>query len=232
MSGCGYAPVKILFSKTGQIGTSLAVQWLEPHLLRQVLSLVRELRSHMPSSQKTKTQNRSSIVTNSMKTLKTVHHHHNKIFKKKKKPEIYSVSGSKLWWGDFPEALGGPTNLFSPHDGVFCRIPRGLSLPLSPHLVFAGVSQLTSTPLSARSVAGQDDPVCLWQCAGSGPAPVWGMYVGKTTELSYVVSVSCLTLLKGKEVWREFFCLTEEVQERHFHSPYHLLGAYSVSVFT
>lgn len=38
------------------------------------------------------------------------------------------------------------------------------------------------------------------------------MYVGKTTELPYVVSVSCLTLLKGKEVWREFFGLTEEFQ--------------------
>lgn len=71
---------------------------------------------------------------------------------------------------------------------------------------------MPSTPLSARSVAGQDDPVCLRQRAGSGPAPVWGMYVGSTTETSYAVSVSCLTLLKGKEVWRDFFCLTEEFQ--------------------
>ena len=31
------------------------------------------LRSHMPHSQKTKTQNRSNIVTNSIKTLKMVH---------------------------------------------------------------------------------------------------------------------------------------------------------------
>ena len=37
------------------------------------LSLVRELRSHMPHSQKHKTYNRNNIVTNSIKTLKMVH---------------------------------------------------------------------------------------------------------------------------------------------------------------
>ena len=48
----------------------------------QVPSLVRHLRSHMPHSQKTKTQNRSNIVTNSIKTLKMVHI--KKILKKKR----------------------------------------------------------------------------------------------------------------------------------------------------
>ena len=38
-----------------------------------VQSLGRGLRSHMPNGQKTTTQNRSSIVTNSIKTLKMVH---------------------------------------------------------------------------------------------------------------------------------------------------------------
>ena len=38
----------------------------------QVWSLVGELRSHMPRGQKTKTLNRSNIVTNSIKTLKMV----------------------------------------------------------------------------------------------------------------------------------------------------------------
>ena len=38
-----------------------------------VRSLVRELRSHMPRGQKTKTENRSNVVTNSIKTLKMAH---------------------------------------------------------------------------------------------------------------------------------------------------------------
>ena len=53
--------------------TSLVVQWFRLHLPvqgEQVQSLVGELRSHMPQGQKTKTQNRSNIVTNSIKTLK------------------------------------------------------------------------------------------------------------------------------------------------------------------
>ena len=33
----------------------------------------RELRSHMPRGEKTKTQNRSNLVTDSIKTLKMVH---------------------------------------------------------------------------------------------------------------------------------------------------------------
>ena len=39
----------------------------------QVQSLVQELRSHMPCGQKTKAQNRSNIVTDSIKILKIVH---------------------------------------------------------------------------------------------------------------------------------------------------------------
>ena len=56
--------------------TSLVVQWFRLHLPvqgEQVQSLVGELRSHMPQGQKTKTQNRSNIVTNLIKTLKMVH---------------------------------------------------------------------------------------------------------------------------------------------------------------
>ena len=44
-----------------------------------------------------------------MKTLKTVNNS-NKILKKKNNPK-YVVSGTKLRWGDFPEALGGSVNL-------------------------------------------------------------------------------------------------------------------------
>ena len=47
-----------------------------------VRSLVRELRSHMPRGQKTKTENRSNVVTDSIKTLKMAHI--NKIFKNKR----------------------------------------------------------------------------------------------------------------------------------------------------
>ena len=39
----------------------------------QVQSLVEELRSHVPLGQKAKTENRSNIVTNSIKTLKMAH---------------------------------------------------------------------------------------------------------------------------------------------------------------
>jgi len=62
--------------KEGLIRTSLVVRCLGLCLSLQgvqVRSLVRELRNHMPSSQKTKTQNRSYIATNSTKTLKMVH---------------------------------------------------------------------------------------------------------------------------------------------------------------
>ena len=56
-------------------GTSLVVQWLRLHLPVQgvwIRSMVRELSSHMPCHQKTKIENRSNIVKNSMKTLKVV----------------------------------------------------------------------------------------------------------------------------------------------------------------
>ena len=39
----------------------------------QVRSLVWELRSYMPHGQKTKAENRSNIVTNSIKSFKMVH---------------------------------------------------------------------------------------------------------------------------------------------------------------
>ena len=38
-----------------------------------ILSLIRHIRFHMPWSQRTKMQNRSNIVTKSIKTLKMVH---------------------------------------------------------------------------------------------------------------------------------------------------------------
>ena len=47
-----------------------------------VWSLVWELRSHMPHGQKIKISSRSSIVTNSIKTLKKMVHIYKKIFKK------------------------------------------------------------------------------------------------------------------------------------------------------
>ena len=58
--------------KTFHVGTSLGVHWLRLHLPMQrvwVPSLVWELRSHMLCSKKNKTENRSNIVTNSLKTL-------------------------------------------------------------------------------------------------------------------------------------------------------------------
>ena len=66
------------------VGTSLAVQWLRLCFPKQqvgVWSLIRELRSYKPHSQNTKkTQNRSNIITNSIKILKVLH---NKKFYKK-----------------------------------------------------------------------------------------------------------------------------------------------------
>ena len=58
------------------LGTFLVVQWLRllPTHRVAVGSLGREIRSHEPVSQKAKTkkQNRSNIVTNSIETLKMV----------------------------------------------------------------------------------------------------------------------------------------------------------------
>lgn len=55
------------------MGTSLVVQWLEPHLPGQVVqvqSLTEELRYRMPQGQTTKIKNRGNIVANSIKTFK------------------------------------------------------------------------------------------------------------------------------------------------------------------
>lgn len=46
--------------------------------------------------------------------------------------------------------------------------------------------------------------VCMW---------------GSTTDTSYAVISSCLTLLKGKEVWRDFSCLTEGLGRPSTHLP-------------
>ena len=54
----------------------MAVQWLKlclPMQELQVQSLGEELRSHVPLCQKVKTENRSNIVKNSIKTLKMAH---------------------------------------------------------------------------------------------------------------------------------------------------------------
>ena len=64
--------------------TSLVVQWLRLRLPMQevgVWPLVREFRAYMPLGQETKTENRSNIVTNSIKTLKMIHIKHNFVFK-------------------------------------------------------------------------------------------------------------------------------------------------------
>ena len=53
-------------------GGPLAKASLPPQGMR-IQSLVGEVGSHMPHGQKTKTQNRSNIVTNSTKALKMVH---------------------------------------------------------------------------------------------------------------------------------------------------------------
>ena len=68
------------FAKMGRAGTPLEDQWLRVCLPIEgvpVPSLVGELRSHMSPGQKKKkkkkTQNRSNLVTNSVKTSKLVH---------------------------------------------------------------------------------------------------------------------------------------------------------------
>ena len=79
-----------------------------------VWSLVREIRSHMPQGQKTKTENRKNIVINSIKTLKMVHIKEKKNLKKEPPQRSWSQSciillGSSeiltsmgtnmIWWG-------------------------------------------------------------------------------------------------------------------------------------
>jgi len=68
--------LNICIIKISTWGTVLAVQWLRlcfPVQGAGVQSLVGELKSHTPLGQKTKTENRSNTVTNSVKTLKMVH---------------------------------------------------------------------------------------------------------------------------------------------------------------
>ena len=63
----------------------------------QVQSLVEELRFHLPLVQKAKTENRSKIVTNSIKTLKIAHI--KKVFKKfigKKKKDLRSEEAQSI----------------------------------------------------------------------------------------------------------------------------------------
>jgi len=64
------------FAKMARAGTPLEDQLLRVSLPIegvQVPSLVGELKSHMSPGQKTKTQKRSKLVTNSVKTSKLVH---------------------------------------------------------------------------------------------------------------------------------------------------------------
>ena len=62
-----------------------------------VWSLVEEIRSHVPPGQKTKTYNRSNIITNSIKTLTMVHIKKKKSLKKKSKRVQEHVPLS--YWG-------------------------------------------------------------------------------------------------------------------------------------
>ena len=84
----------------------------------QVWSLVRELSSHVPCGQQTKTQNRNTIVTNAINILKMIH-----IKKKKKRTGLYfsvqelpsseSLSIQWTWrgtWGFFSERQSNNTN--------------------------------------------------------------------------------------------------------------------------
>ena len=64
--------LEVFFIRKQHLGASLGVYWLRLHLPMQgvwVRSLVKEL-SHMACNQKNKTKNRSSVVANSIKTLK------------------------------------------------------------------------------------------------------------------------------------------------------------------
>ena len=65
------------WGQKSKCGTSLVDRWLGFRLPVQgvrIPPLVRELRSHMPQGQKPKTRNRSNIITNSIKTLKSGPH--------------------------------------------------------------------------------------------------------------------------------------------------------------
>ena len=62
-----------------------------------VLFLVSKLRSHMLHSQKTKTWNRSIVITNSIKTLKVVHIKKKKNLKNKNRIIILASFFSSVW---------------------------------------------------------------------------------------------------------------------------------------
>ena len=64
-----------------------------------VWSLVEELRSHVPPGQKSKTYNRSNIITNSIKTL-TMVHIKKKNLKKNKKSKRVQEHVSLSYWGN------------------------------------------------------------------------------------------------------------------------------------
>ena len=84
------------FAKMGRAGTSLVDQWLRLHLPIEgvsVLSVVGELGSYMSPGQKTETQNRSNLVTNSVKTSKLVHI---KLSLKKKKKTRQELTSSVI----------------------------------------------------------------------------------------------------------------------------------------
>ena len=75
---------------TGDFSGGPVVKTLPSSAGGAVRSLVGKLRSHMPHGQKTKTQNRSNIVTNSIKTFKKW-----STSKKKKKIKEWSARGKR-----------------------------------------------------------------------------------------------------------------------------------------
>ena len=91
--------------KKAALGTWLTIQWIRLCLAMQVVqvrSLIGEVRSHMPHSQKIKTESTSNTVTKSVKTLKMVHIKKKKEKKKEGKKRNGSSEGerwsiSALW---------------------------------------------------------------------------------------------------------------------------------------
>ena len=103
-------------SQEEHLGTSMVAQGLRLSMQgAQVQSLVRELRFPHTWGPKTKIKNRNNIVTNSMKTLKTVH------IKKKKKgrasllgapdPDSAGLPPVVRWAFWSPQGRGEPTDL-------------------------------------------------------------------------------------------------------------------------
>ena len=99
------------------------VQWLGLQLPMQgvqVWSLVGVLRSHIPGGKKTKTYNRSNIVTNSIKTLKMVH------IKKKKKSYI----SNSTTLGQGPGSSSRDTSSRDTYITILLILLQELRLPL------------------------------------------------------------------------------------------------------